>query len=149
MDFNIISEDDLAWVERDKGLVPTRTPAPKGSLVVFDSRLLHCNVPAKVNRKTPRWRYTLYICMTPREWADNKTLQARVDAFRNQRMTTHWPHHVGLFPDDPDFPRIPEFELGDVGEKLVGLMDYNGNELSVEEGIASGSEFIPHERPAL
>ena len=145
----MISEEDLHWVEHEKGLVPTRVPAPKGGFILFDSRLLHCNAPARLPRKNPRWRYTLYICMTPRAWSDQHTLQARVEAFRNQRMTTHWPHHVGLFPDDPDFPMLPHFELGDVGEKLVGMKDYNGNELVFEEGIASNSNFKPHDRPSL
>ncbi|XP_028417194.1 putative phytanoyl-CoA dioxygenase [Dendronephthya gigantea] len=149
MDFNIISKDDLEWVEHNKGLVPTRIPAPKGSFVVFDSRLLHCNVPANVPRQNPRWRYTLYICMTPRAWADQNTLQARVKAFRNQQMTTHWPHHLGLFPDDPDFPMLPKFDLGDVGEKLVGLKDYSGNKLVLKDGVESESGFKPHDRPAL
>lgn len=149
VDFNVISEEDLQWVEREKGLVPTRIPAPKGSFLVFDSRLLHCNVPAEVHRDKPRWRYTLYICMTPRTWADNNTLQARVKAFRDQRMTTHWPHHVGLFPDDPDFPLFSELELSDIGQKLVGLKDYEGNELILEEVVASDSDTSPHERPAL
>ena len=149
VDFNVIAKEDLHWVESEKGLQPTRISATKGSLIVFDSRLLHCNVPAKIPRAIPRWRYTLYICMTPRAWADQKTLQARVEAFRNQRMTTHWPHHVGLFPDDPDFPMLPEFYLGDVGEKLVGIKDYNGNELIIEEEMRSEGDFVPHERPAL
>lgn len=116
---------------------------------MFDSRLLHCNVPAEVPRDNARWRYTLYICMTPRAWADHNTLQARVEAFQNQRMTTHWPHHVGLFPNDPDFPMLQKFELGDIGKKLVGLKDYDGNELVLREGIVSDGEFKPHERPAL
>lgn len=152
IDYYTLSEEDIAWVEHEKGLHHQRVTPDKGSFVAFDSRLLHCNFPAKVPRENPRWRYVLYICMTPRAWADRNTLRARVDAFNKQRMTTHWPHHLGLFPEDSDDIKVPKFqvELSDVMRRLVGGQDYNGKEENFDDVEGEGeSGLSPHERPAL
>ena len=153
MDYYVLSEDDVAWAEGEKSLSHLRVVPQKGSFIAFDSRLLHCNLPAKFPRENPRWRHALYVCMTPRAWADRNTLRARVDAFKKQRMTTHWPHHVGLFPEDPADVTIPKFdvELNNVVKRLVVMQDYDGNEEVFDdiEDEADGRGFSPHDRPAL
>ena len=153
IDYYILSKEDIAWVEHEKGLSHKRITPSKGSFIAFDSRLLHCNFAPKFPREKPRWRYALYICMTPRAWADRNTLRARIDAFKKQRMTTHWPHHVGLFPEDASDIKAPEFELelNDIGKRLVGIQDYDGKEedLNDMEEEAVGDHLSPHDRPAL
>ena len=129
-DYYQLSKKDIAWVESGKGLSHLRVVPEKGSLIVFDSRLLHCNVAAEIPRDNPRWRYVIYICMTPRAWADRDTLRARVDAFKKRRMTSHWPHQLRLFPERAGDGPASELkvEMDDTVKRLVGIQDYKGKE---------------------
>ena len=77
--------------------------------------------------------------MTPRTWADRNTLRARIDAFKKQRMMTHWSHQVKLFPELANM-KGPEFdvELSDIGKRLVGIPDYYGKEEDFHDMEESG-----------
>ena len=69
--------------------------APKGSLVLWDSRTVHFNCYPKKNRSNEeRFRYTLYVCMTPREMAREKDLRDKVELFENLSASNHVPHEA-------------------------------------------------------
>lgn len=88
-----------------------------GDLVLWDSRAFHCNAPAggdchgstgrssadsandvvdEAARTYPPknrlLRAVLYICMTPRAWADEDTLADRREGYNIHVTTSHWPH---------------------------------------------------------
>jgi len=67
-----------------------------GDLVLWDSRVVHCNSPALVRaaeQGEPRLlRLASYVCMTPRAWADETTLAMRHMAVDQLATSTHWPH---------------------------------------------------------
>lgn len=61
---------ELKWIMDKAGLNEVRVKAPQGSLVLWDSRLLHCNAPPVQGRAHPdRWRmvtslFLLVLCCT-------------------------------------------------------------------------------------
>lgn len=67
-----------------------------GDLVLWDSRVVHCNAPAlsyaPQQGEARLLRLVSYVCMTPRAWADESTLATRRLAVDHLVTSTHWPH---------------------------------------------------------
>jgi len=82
--------------------------APKGSIILFDSRTFHCGVApfGSVLREdnTPRFRMCNYVSMQPRSSATEKELAKRISLYEKGRMTGHWcsGHY---FKENPENPR--------------------------------------------
>lgn len=121
--------EELQWLA-EKGCNRVRVPVPKGGMVIWDSRVVHCNRPSKIPRPVARFRYVIYVCMTPKVWCNEKNMEKRKKAFNDMRMTTHWPHDVTLFPKIPHTygKELPNYniresppQLDEVGLKLVGF----------------------------
>lgn len=133
-----LSEPQVKWYEEHK-CSPIRVQAPKGSLVLWDSRTIHANSTAQKGRDDPsRWRRVIYVCMTPRKWSSEKELVKKTKYFNEGRMTSHWPHKIKVFPVTPFFRNAKEkdkyasgFErakvlfkvpvLTDLGKSLAGF----------------------------
>ena len=98
-DWYKIPEDNLRQLERDYRIKKVLVKAPAGSLVLWDSRVIHHNQPPKEGNT--KQRACVYVCMTPRQRATPKDIKKKQDAFNSIRMTTHWPHTVKLFPENP------------------------------------------------
>ena len=94
-----LSQENLDWFYQ-KGIKPIKVSAPKGSIVLWDSRTIHCNRVPMVPRKNPTFRYTIYVCMTPKKWASDDTIKKRIKAYQENRMSTHIPHQFRLYPKD-------------------------------------------------
>lgn len=113
----------------DKNCLPKRIKCPKGSLVLWDSRTIHCGSEAVKKRKTPNFRNVTYVCYQPRNQIDNKNLKKKLKAFEEMRMTSHWPCKVTLFPKTPrtyggeiyETKQLPKPILNELGKKLTGL----------------------------
>lgn len=71
---------------------------PKNSLILFDSRLLHANVPS---RRNPR--LAIYTSFQPRSGVNEETAAKRRKALENHQMTGHWcyGHYFGVLPKLP------------------------------------------------
>lgn len=112
----------------NKGCKFTRVAAPKGSLLLFDSRTIHCNIGSRKGREKSKFRYGVYLCMCPREWASEAILRKRIKAFEEQRMTSHWPQFCKLFPlksryssgTNVSFDNLIDFEITPEIRRLVG-----------------------------
>jgi len=111
--------------------------AKAGDLLLWDSRTVHCNTPspvalaeaagqqdeeqataspeqpAEAHGTEVEWallRQVGYVCMTPKAWASEDTLEQRGKAYIEGTSTNHWPHlfQIGGFavpgtePNDPD-----------------------------------------------
>jgi hypothetical protein len=113
---------------KNKGCTMKKIKCPAGSMVLWDSRTIHCGVEALKRRSRGNFRSVVYVCMTPRALCSQKDLEKRKKAFEEMRMTTHWPHKPKLFPVNPrtyggplpEIEDIPKPSLNALGKKLVG-----------------------------
>ena len=99
-----------------------------GSMVLWNSKTIHCGVEPIKDRPQANFRCVAYICMTPKKLASETIIKKRIKAFEEMRMTTHWPHKSILFGKKPhtygkvilEITPIPRPQLSEVGRKLVG-----------------------------
>lgn len=113
---------------KKKGLTEKTITCPAGSMVFWDSRLIHCGIPQMKEREKPNYRCVAYICMTPRSRATQANLKKKQKAFEEQRLTSHWPHKPKLFSKNPrtygnPLPNITDIEppiISELGKQLAG-----------------------------
>jgi len=134
--FGITDKDDWFKLDKeqqefyinDKNCLPRRIKCPKGSLVLWDSRTIHCGSEALKTRSNPNFRNIIYLCYEPRENITKRNLLKKQKAFEEMRMTSHWACKVKLFPKQPrtyggpiyDIANLPKPTLNELGLKLVG-----------------------------
>lgn len=128
----------LAWFKaQNERCVPTFVTAPIGSMILWDSRTIHCNrSPTAKQPDGDKCRYAIYICMTPASFCiGDKNKQKKADAFEHDPGTYHWPHEITKFQHKPRFckedltiytqpPRATAGSLTPIGRKLAGLESY-------------------------
>ena len=122
--------DDEAKINfyKERGCVPKRIMCPKGSMVLWDSRTIHCGVEPIKERAAPNFRCVAYLCYMPRSMATKKTLDKKIKAFEEMRMTSHWPCEVKLFAKMPrtygqpvaEILELERPEIYALGRRLVG-----------------------------
>jgi hypothetical protein len=123
-DFAMIPSNDK-WFQ-ENGCEIVRVTAPKGSVILWDSRTIHYNGGAILPREVPRFRIVAYICMTPRKLVKDKDiLWEKIQAFKGKESTTHWPHEVVIFPRDSYVERKYKVskelaKLTPLGRRLIG-----------------------------
>jgi len=113
----------------DRGCTYKRIRCPRGSLVLWDSRTIHCGGEAILTRKEPNFRNVTYVCYQPRSQCDKKNLEKKQKAFQEMRMTSHWPCKVKLFPkmprtyggEVPEITTLPPPQLTELGKILAGM----------------------------
>lgn len=113
----------------DKGCEIKKIMCPKGSLVLWDSRTIHCGVEAHKGRINKKWRSVIYLCYHPRDLSDEKQIKKKQKAFNELRTTCHWPAKIKLFPNKPrtygnELPIIDGIdipELTEIGKRLAGF----------------------------
>lgn len=112
-----------------KGCKRANMTCSAGSIVLWDSRLVHCGKEAERNREEQNMRLVVYVCMTPREYSTESQLRKKRDAFNNKRMTTHNPHKIKLFSlmprsygkELPNVGKLSEPNISDLGRRLAGF----------------------------
>jgi ectoine hydroxylase-related dioxygenase (phytanoyl-CoA dioxygenase family) len=129
IDWYELDQDEINWYFETKKLKSVKVYPPKGSMVLWDSRTIHCNFP----NKTDNMRYVAYISMTPAEWIDSENLKKKKYAFENLYTTAHWPHDITMFTKYPPGDKLkskvklnnklPKLTL--TGKRLAGLLPYN------------------------
>ena len=87
--------DQLAMLQ---GCPLVRVQGGKGSMFLWDSRAAHCNAYA-TRPNLPR--HVIYTCYQPRALATAANLRKKAEAYRNYRVTSHWPAAFSLFPLRP------------------------------------------------
>ena len=134
--FNIEKKDD--WYQlndieinfyKSKGCNEKRISCPAGSMVLWDSRTIHCGVEPIKGRKQTNFRNVSYICMMPRKLATLANIDKKIKALNNLRTTTHWAHRTKLFSKMPrtyggPIPNVKQINppvLNELGKKLAGL----------------------------
>ena len=125
-----LSKEDLDFYYQN-GCKRKNVMAKAGSLLLWDSRTVHCGMEPLSNRIKPNFRLVSYVCMTPRDWMDEKTIELRRQALDELYMTSHCPHRPKLFPKIPpnyggyrkipDTPLLDYPKLSELGKKISGL----------------------------
>lgn len=113
----------------EKGCIDRKIHCPAGSVVFWDSRTIHCGTEPLKRRKNKNLRNVAYICMTPRNRASDAMINKKRKAFKDLRMTSHWPHKPKLFPKNPrtygnplpNITQVKEPKLTELGLRLAGF----------------------------
>lgn len=124
--FKLSKENEQFYL--DKGCDYKCIKCPKGSLVLWDSRTIHCGVEASKIRTKPNLRAVIYLCYMPRKFCNEKQLKKKQKAFEQLRTTNHYPCDIKLFPKTPrtyggNLPYIKNIlqpKLNNLGKKLAG-----------------------------
>jgi len=105
-----------------------RIKCQAGSMVLWDSRLIHCGSESLKGRPQINTRIIGYVCMMPRDQASPSRIQSRIKAYEENRMTAHNPIRGKLFPKAPRsygkaIPKMVELpwpNITEVGRRLIG-----------------------------
>jgi len=69
------------------GYKPWKILVPKGGMIIFDSRLVHCNAPPLPECKL--FRYVIYVCMTRRDKLTSTELEQKRIYYKKKLATNH------------------------------------------------------------
>lgn len=125
--YKLTKEQEQFYI--DNGCSIKNITCPKGSIVLWDSRTIHCGVEALKSRLTPNFRSVIYLCYMPRKLCSAKNLEKKKKAFVELRTTSHYPCKPTLFPKTPrTYGKIlPEIKiisppiLTEFGRRLAGF----------------------------
>jgi hypothetical protein len=123
--------DEKIGFYKDRGCVAKHIMCPKGSIVLWDSRTIHCGTEPLKTRAQPNFRCVAYLCYMPRKLAPEKEIVKKIKAYEEMRVTSHWPCKIKMFPKTPrtygaELPVItslPVPVLTEFGKRLVGYSD--------------------------
>ena len=127
-DWYKLNEEEFEFFKLS-GCEEKRIKCPKGSLVLWDSRTIHCGVEAFKEREKSNFRCIAYVCYQPRILCNDKNIVKKRKAFEEMRMTTHWPCKIKLFAKTPrtygkELPKLNAISkpvLTDIGVRLAGF----------------------------
>ena len=125
--YKLSKEEEKYFIE--KGCEEKRIKCPKGSLVLWDSRTIHCGIESKKVRDNKKFRAVVYLCYQPKSFSDKKLIKKKQKAFNDIRTTSHWPAKVKLFPKNPrtygkELPNVKVItkpKLTELGRSLAGF----------------------------
>ena len=135
-EFKVTDRRDWYKLDKDeeefylnKGCTIQNIKCKKGSLVLWDSRTIHCGKEADRYRKEPNFRAIVYVCYKPRRYATEAQLRKKRKAFNEMRTTSHYPCKGKLFPKLPqtygkklpDITKISPPVVSELGKRLAGF----------------------------
>ena len=134
-DWVLLDSEKLDWYTKTKGCKQVNIKCPAGSLVLWDSRTIHCGREPKNGRPKSNYRCCVYLCYTPRSMATPSKLNSKIKAWDGLRTTSHWPHRPKMFPKHPRtwgvplpaIVQIPRPTISDLAYQLIGY-DVKPNE---------------------
>ena len=127
-DWFLLNQEQIKWYTDTKKCVKKMIKCPAGSLVLWDSRTIHCAKEPEIKRNQPNYRCVVYLCYTPRSFASMGMLNTKINAWKNLRTTSHWPHNpqlCDLYPNTfgnplPQIVQIVKPEIDDLAYSLIG-----------------------------
>ncbi len=125
--YKLSKEEEQFYIS--KGCQYINIKCPKGSLVFWDSRTIHCGIEASKHRKNANFRAIVYLCYMPRSLCSKALLNKKQKAFNELRTTNHYPCKPKLFTKMPrtygnEIPIITPIKtpiINDLGKKLAGF----------------------------
>ncbi|PVD36950.1 hypothetical protein C0Q70_03943 [Pomacea canaliculata] len=142
----MLSNNDVAWYHQH-GCYPRKVPVPKGGMVVWDARLVHDNCrPEEGRPNKDRWRFVVFVCMTPARWARKKDLQLKREAYEKLMMTSHWPSQgialkkkrLAHLEEEHRIEKLPGVARSHEAKLLAGVEEYD-----FEDGRPNGPDWEP------
>jgi hypothetical protein len=79
--YKLTKEQEAFYI--DKGCSIKNITCPKGSIVLWDSRTIHCGIEAVKTRDKPNFRSVIYLCYMPRNLCTTKKLTKKLNGPRN------------------------------------------------------------------
>lgn len=126
-DWVIFNEHHLEYYRSKCNEVFLRCPAK--SLVLWDSRLVHCGSNPRRNRKNQNIRCIAYVTYAPKETAEESDITIKKKALKEKLTSNHYPQRASYFPTHPSghqLNEIPAPKLLPIGYSLAG---YNDSEI--------------------
>jgi hypothetical protein len=133
-DWYKLTEDEIEWYKTVAECQEKRIQCPKGSVVLWNSKTIHCGVEPLRTRESENIRAVCYLCYQPKTLLTTKKelekcLKKKQKAFAELRTTTHWPLKAKLFAKNPrtyggEVPKIQPIHvpiLTERGKKLAGF----------------------------
>lgn len=125
--YKLSKEQEVFYQERD--CIIANIKCPRGSLVLWDSRTIHCGIESTIGRPIPKIRYVGYLCYMPRKFATKSFLKKKQKAFEELRSMSHHPCNGRLFGKNPQtygktiepITAIDRPVLNELGMKLAGF----------------------------
>ena len=127
-DWYKLNELEEDWY-KTKGCIAKKIFCPKGSLVFWDSRTIHCGVEAEKHRHDQNFRAIVYLCYLPRSLCTSANLKKKVKYLEELRTTNHYPQKPKVFskeartyggPSVPGITLIEQPVLSSLGKRLAG-----------------------------
>lgn len=116
-EFYLLSQADMDYFLA-AGCKRTNVLCPAGSLVLWDSRTVHCGCLPQRGRVTPVPRCVVYVCQWPRSQLSEEQLAQKRKHLATRTMTSHWPDGRDDMPDLVDVWGAPA--LTPLGLRLTG-----------------------------
>ncbi|KAH3830606.1 uncharacterized protein LOC127878136 isoform X2 [Dreissena polymorpha] len=133
-----LNKTQINYFEKN-GCKIVRVPVPKGGMVLWDSRLVHANAQPLKGRANPgRWRYVVFVSMTPAIWASQEDMRIKEDAYHGTKMTNHWSSEGSMLMQESAaskcHPKImPKIAHTTAAQQLSGVIPYD-----FEDGSPNG-----------
>ena len=70
----------------NKGCLERAIKCPKGSMVFWDSRTIHCGIEPTKNREQQNTRCVVYLCYMPRELSNQTQIKKKMKAFESLNL---------------------------------------------------------------
>lgn len=125
-DWNLLTEEEIEMYE-NYGCSEVNITCPAGSLVMWDSRLVHYGRLPDNDRVVDNTRAVIYLNYTPKENVSDEILDYRHLLFEKKITTNHQSYNPIGRPRVPndllidyDIPELGLPVLSDVGKKLIG-----------------------------
>ena len=127
----------------DKGCKHVRVPVGTGSVLLWDSRLVHDGAaPVQGRANKDKWRHVTFVSMTPAKWATYDDIQKKRQHYHNMDTTRHWSSlGVSAFrrqPTEYDLDALPAVAYTQEVKLLAGVESYD-----MDDGLSNGPEWTP------
>eukprot|EP00048_Salpingoeca_helianthica_P006094 m.94830 g.94830 ORF g.94830 m.94830 type:complete len:387 (-) comp13877_c0_seq1:21-1181(-) len=114
----------------ERGCKRVNVRARAGSLVLWDSRTVHCGCLPQRGRPDPKIRFVVYVCMKPLPFGASERAEAlkrKREILANRKTSSHWPDGRATFDaymktatNGAQIGALPQPNLTPLGRLLAG-----------------------------
>ncbi|PVD36951.1 hypothetical protein C0Q70_03944 [Pomacea canaliculata] len=138
------------WFHLDQSAIRVGLHGYQGAVYLEEtSETDYCFRPEEGRPNKDRWRFVVFVCMTPARWARKKDLQLKREAYKKLLMTSHWPSQgITFFEERPlhieeghRIKKLPGVARSHEAKLLAGVEEYD-----FEDGRPNGPDWEPQWR---